>query len=318
MQTLRYHSWPRRSIFQLVSTLGLSAVCLLTSGQALAVTPSQPVIVVNNEFMTGSETFGNNSARAFYEALDESLSARGTNLAAICDENDPMARRVLQDYGAVFIVREEVTAPPVCVFEGESAVSRFQQEAGSSTANLGTGVIELQTAAMEALLAAREAAQAQGLNITPRGAGDAARRSFATTLRLWDSRFTPALAHWTKAGRIASADAAQMRRSAWREQVWQVLEWEKDGIFFSTDFSKSILYSVAAPGTSQHLSMLALDVKEFANPQVRAILADYGWFQTVQSDAPHFTYLGWPESELPAHGLRRVRNNGQIFWIPNI
>ena len=64
--------------------------------------------------------------------------------------------------------------------------------------------------------------------------------------------------------------------------------------------------------------MLAIDVKQFADKQVREILARHGWFQTVQSDQPHFTYLGVAESELPARGLKPVEVGGQKFWIPNL
>ena len=45
--------------------------------------------------------------------------------------------------------------------------------------------------------------------------------------------------------------------------------------------------------------MLAFDVNEFDNPRVREILAKHGWFQTVLSDLPHFTYLGLKEKDLP-------------------
>jgi hypothetical protein len=103
-----------------------------------------------------------------------------------------------------------------------------------------------------------------------------------------------------------------------QKQVAQVLDWEKKGYYFSKDFSKSILYSVAAPGASQHIFMLALDVEQFASKPVRDILARHGWFQTVKSDLPHFTYLGVEESRLPALGLKSVMVSGQKFWIPNI
>ncbi|HMF55798.1 MAG TPA: hypothetical protein VK619_05530, partial [Pyrinomonadaceae bacterium] len=102
------------------------------------------------------------------------------------------------------------------------------------------------------------------------------------------------------------------------DQVAQVLRLEERGIFFSRDFRKSILYSVAAPGASQHISMLALDVAEFENARVRRILAAHGWFQTVKSDMPHFTFLGLNESDLPSHGLRSVTVDSQLFWIPNV
>jgi hypothetical protein len=64
--------------------------------------------------------------------------------------------------------------------------------------------------------------------------------------------------------------------------------------------------------------MLALDVNEFLEPRVREILAQHGWFQTVLSDLPHFTFLGLPEAELPQRGLKRVDVDGQAFWIPDV
>ena len=64
--------------------------------------------------------------------------------------------------------------------------------------------------------------------------------------------------------------------------------------------------------------MLALDVTEFENPNVRAVLARHGWFQTVVSDLPHFTYLGVDETELPSLGLKRVVSDGRPFWIPDL
>ncbi len=64
--------------------------------------------------------------------------------------------------------------------------------------------------------------------------------------------------------------------------------------------------------------MLALDVTEFDNPRVREILGKHGWFQTVLSDLPHFTFLGLKEKDLPKHGLKSVEADGQTFWIPNI
>lgn len=170
---------------------------------------------------------------------------------------------------------------------------------------------------MDALLAARGEARTKKLDITPRGA-DAARRSYADTVRLWTSRVEPALDHWVAKRRLPATEAARIRRLSPVDQISEVLGLEAQGIYFSTDFSKSILYSVAAPGTSQHLSMLALDVAEFENPSVRTILSRHGWFQTVASDLPHFTYLGVDESELTSLGLKRVVSSGRPFWVPDL
>lgn len=260
----------------------------------------------------------NKNLSPFYTALDEALSLRGTKLKDVCDLSNPVARRVLEDYGAMFLANETVLPPPTCVFNSQKEVDEFQNEAGFTLAIVGGDEIELQPAAMAALLAAREEARKAGLDITPRDGTEAARRSFADTERLWYTRFRPALAHWQKLGRLSREQVARLRKLPLKDQVREVLELEKSGIYFSTDFSKSILYSIAAPGTSQHIAMLALDVDQFSNARVRRILARHGWFQTVKSDLPHFTFLGLAEKDLPSRGLRPVKSGEQLFWIPNV
>lgn len=253
----------------------------------------------------------------FKAALARALARRGVSVERFCAAEDVVARRVLADYGAMFVA-EGVRLPPVCVFDSEEEVERFQRAAGWAAREVGGVRIELQPPAMEALERAREEALAAGLDITPRGGSEAARRGFADSLRLWRSRCHPALDHWCAAGRLGSAEAERVRRLPTREQVAAVLELERGGIYFSTDFSKSILYSVAAPGASQHLSMVAYDAAEYRDPHVRRLLARHGWFQTVLSDLPHFTYLGLDEAELPDRGLKRVSVEGQDFWIPDM
>lgn len=259
-----------------------------------------------------------NHSSPFYHALDRALARRETTLTDICPSADDVSQRVLHDYGAMFVGVRDILPPPLCVFTNEEQVSQFQNSAGWTAATFGDAVIELQPAAMSALLKARAAAQAEGLDISPRDGAEAARRSYADTARLWNSRFLPALDHWIRMSRMTAEQADRLRGLPVSEQVPAVLELEKDGIFFSKDLSKSILYSIAAPGTSQHIAMLAFDANEFLNSRIREILALHGWFQTVLSDLPHFTYLGRPEEELPAHGLKSVEVDGQKFWIPDV
>lgn len=254
----------------------------------------------------------------FYVALKRALDQRGTKLEDISPPGDPIARRVLHDYGAMFVAHEAVVPPPVCVFADEDSVTAFQKATGRATATIAGALIELQPAAMTALLRARAAARAQGLDITPRDGAEAARRSYADTVRLWNSRFFPALDHWIRAGRLTQPETETLRVLPTSQQVTAVLELERDGIFFSKDFSKSVLYSIAAPGTSQHIAMLAFDANEFLDARVRELFAVNGWFQTVLSDLPHFTYLGLAEAELPERGLKRVEVNGRTFWIPDV
>ncbi|PYS84759.1 MAG: hypothetical protein DMF67_03415 [Acidobacteria bacterium] len=265
-----------------------------------------------------SEKTKDGRARApFLEALASALARRGVSLDEFCRADDAVARRVLEEYGAMFVA-EGVRVPSVCVFESAEEVERFQREAGWRAEDLDGATVELQPAAMEALVGAREEARGLGLHITPRGGSEAGRRSFEDSLRLWRSRCDPALEHWCARGRLAIEEAERVRGLPLGEQVSAVLELERGGLFFSKDFSKSILRSVAAPGASQHLAMLAFDAAEFADARVRSLLARHGWFQTVLSDLPHFTYLGLDESDLPSRGLRRVESGGQAFWIPEI
>lgn len=254
----------------------------------------------------------------FYDALEKYLKKRKLKLENICPATDNVARRVLEDYGAIYVASSKVMLPPLCFFAGEAEVEEFQNRAKFEAATIGEDEIELQPAALKALLSAREQANKEGLDITPRDGAEAARRTYEDTLRLWDTRFLPALDYWSAKGRLTPAQVARLRALPLRQQISEVLELEKSGIFFSKDFSKSILYSIAAPGASQHISMLAFDVNEFMQARVREILAEHGWFQTVLSDLPHFTYLGLAEKELPKRGLRPVMSGEQLFWIPNV
>jgi hypothetical protein len=233
------------------------------------------------------------------------------------DDQDEVGHRILADYGAVLVARGGATPPPTVVFADEAAVSRWQSSVKTTRADFGGTNVELQSPAMTALMEARDEARAARLDITPRGP-DAARRTYTETVKLWQSRVNPGLAHYVSEGSITQEEADRIRALSPRDQIPEILRLEGDGLYFAKDFSKSILYSVAAPGTSQHLSMLAFDVKEFENAAVRSILARHGWFQTVSSDMPHFTFLGVKEDELPSLGLKKTTNGGRVFWVPDL
>jgi len=254
----------------------------------------------------------------FYEALAKALKKRKIKLENICPPSDPVSRRILEEYGAIFVADIKVTPPPVCIFTTEEQVTKFQDDAGFEAEVIGYDEVELQPEALKQLNKAREEAQKEGLDITPRDGAEAARRNYEDSVRLWNSRFEPALDYWQSQGRLTTEEVARLRSLPLSRQIAEVLELEKSGIYFSKDLSKSILYSIAAPGTSQHIAMLAFDVNEFENPRVREIMAKHGWFQTVLSDLPHFTFLGLKEKDLPKHGLRSLEINGQVFWIPNV
>jgi hypothetical protein len=253
------------------------------------------------------------------------------NLCPIYSIDDEMLRtvasRVLLDYGAIFVGDNNAFAGyrfrsnnykfvAQCVFNDPAELRSYQEAVEVSRETIGKATITLQKDAMAALLRARTEAASKGLSITPRGGSEAAGRSYEDTVRLWNSRFYPALNYWVKKGRIPAGEAKLASRLPTIQQVARVLKWEENGIWFSTDFSKSILYSVAAPGASQHLFFLALDVQEFGRKDVRTILEKHGWFQTVYSDLPHFTYMGISKQELPKRGLVYKTLGEHEFWIP--
>jgi hypothetical protein len=255
-----------------------------------------------------SGTIGNTNGMSFKKSLPQGFN----------EPADNVGRRLLKEYGAVFVAGGGTAAPKTVVFKDEKEVAAFQAGVQISKEHIGDFDLELQTPAMNALKTARGEAEARGLTITPRS-GDSARRNYGDTVGLWASRVEPALVHWVGQSKLDQAEADRIRGLTPYEQVPEVFKLESQGLYFAKDLSKSIIYSVAPPGTSQHLSMLALDVAEFQDPKVREILAKNGWYQTVVSDLPHFTYLGVPENELTGRGLRKQADGaGRVFWVPDI
>ena len=252
----------------------------------------------------------------FINVLETRLVQHGLTLDKFCPQDNIFTRRILVEYGAAFVGRGKLAR--ACYLKDEETVVETQNQFGFSSQTLGSVKIELQPEAMKALLKAVAEAKRQRLSITPRGGAAAARRSFEKTVEFWESRVEPGLDYWVQQNKLKPKQADKIRKLPIFEQIVAVLELEEKKIWFSTQFDKSILQSVAAPGASQHNLMLALDVAQFDDVRVRRILAKHGWFQTVASDKPHFTYLGVDESDLPKLGLHSVQIENQIFWVPRL
>lgn len=229
-----------------------------------------------------------------------------------------VAATVLAEYGAIFAATESVTLPTRCVFYGESEVLRFQKQLKTKTIEPGRVRITLQETAGNALQKAMDEAHNDGLAITPLDGSIAGSRTYGDTLMLWNGRFFSALDHWTGMKRLTAADRDMISRLDLQKRIEKIIEWESQGIFFSTSRTRSIFTSTAPPGTSQHLSMVAFDIVEYGEPGVIAILNRNGWYQTVIGDPPHFTFLGIPETELPGRGLLQVAKGGYRYWVPNL
>lgn len=294
----------------------------------------------------------------FKASLQAALSSRGIEPKTFCDFSNIAELTILKEYGAVYladfftqavaaaagasvsvgpfpfspvvgeVIRQSIAAmqvkiPPKCIFANSKEVEAFQSSALTSVENIGGTTIELQTKAMLSLKEAEAEVKDSGGSITPRQGATSGKRSYANTVEFWNKRITDGVAYWTKKAnkkgeKLSSAEGDELKKLTGKKQIEKVLELEQKGFWFSTYKNKTILRSVAAPGTSQHLLMLALDVKEYTNKKVRAILAKHGWFQTVYQDHPHFTYLGMPESALNSLGLTKITESGQDFYVPNI
>lgn len=244
-------------------------------------------------------------------ALLKTMAARLTS---------PVERRLFAEYGGMFVTT--ATPPPTIIFADAAEVDAFQAGLSVSRARFGDHEVSLQTEAMDALIrAAAEMNDREG-QITARSA-DSGGRSYQDTVNLWTRNVTRGLEHWEMEGRITGARAEQIRHLSPVEQVGLVLDLEeREQIFFGTFFDRSILYSVAAPGASQHLSLLAFDVAEYQDTEVERVLGKYGWFRTVPNDLPHFTYLGHGEARLPELHLVRSERPYQerryAFWTPDL
>jgi hypothetical protein len=232
----------------------------------------------------------------------------------------PVEKRLFAEYGAVLTTT--ATPPPAIIFTNAAEVEAFQASLNVDRANFGGHEITLQAAALEALSSAASRMREQGGSLTARAA-DAGARSYGDTVRLWTRNVTRGFEHWVNAGRITAERARSISNLPPAEQVAAILNLEDtEHLFFGTFSDRSILYSVAAPGASQHLSMLAFDVAEYEDRAVDLMLRSLGWFRTVPHDLPHFTYLGHSEENLPGLGLKLITHSHAQrvydFWTPDL
>lgn len=230
--------------------------------------------------------------------------------------SDPVSAAVIKLYGATFVVPAPLKAPPRAIFDRASEARAYQKKLPLKRFFMTAYGVTLQKQASDALLQAHKEAQSRNLVITP--AGDVASlRSYEDTSRIWHKYLEKGLDYWVKRRKISPAQAAQILQSRPREQLAQVMALEQQGIYLHASHIHSIMNLCAPPGSSQHISGLALDIKEHQNCEIRALLNKYGWYQVVAHDFPHFVYLGVPERDLPQLGLTPVLIKGRQFWLPD-
>lgn len=240
--------------------------------------------------------------------------------AIISSINSAVDLRLFAEYGSIFVTT--ATPPPTVIFRDAGEVESFQSLLKIRRAAIGDYEIALQSEAMDALIRAASEMNDRAGQITAR-ADDSGGRSYDDTVRLWARNVSRGLDHWESEGRISAERARAIRDLSPVEQVAVILELEeRERLYFGTFLNRSILYSVAAPGASQHLSMLAFDVAEYKDETVERTLNLHGWFRTVPNDLPHFTYLGLREEDLQGVGLKRVSydydDRDYSFWVPDL
>lgn len=203
------------------------------------------------------------------------LSAIGNNLSAI-PHAGTYEYILLKAYGTAFINQNKIAKlPPTVLLNNDEETQAFQDSLTMVKVE-GTNDCYLQAIAAAALNQAREEE-----NIPLKsgyGSGDCT-RTYATNLRFW-------------------------YKYASQNTLDQVREGKET----------AILSIVAPPGTSQHLWGLAIDLR-ISNQKQRQTLNEYGWFQTVVNDVPHWTYLGVIESDLPNFGLINKVEKGISYWV---
>lgn len=254
----------------------------------------------------------------FHKAFCAALQQRGINPESVCNPASPAELRILAEYGAIFVADAAIRVPPGCIFTSEAAVTQFQTQAQAKSVTINRTTVTLQPAALAAFQAACAEARQARISISLHGGAKASRRSLADTEEVWNRYVDEALRNWQKKGRLSRDTADRLRELPPLKQADEILNLESKGLYFGLAQHKTILSSAAIPGASQHLSLLALDIAEYANPEVRRILAKHGWYQTVLDDFPHFTWLGVPEEKLPGLGLHPVISSRQTFWLPEV
>jgi D-alanyl-D-alanine carboxypeptidase len=183
---------------------------------------------------------------------------------------------LLRQYGAAFMnLNSTIKLPPTVLFPNAQDTKNYQATLTMGKVNSGNNCF-LQKGAADAFNLADKQ-----INIPLKsgyGAGDCT-RTYETNLRFWQKYANN-----------------------------KTLERVKLGT------ETAILGIVAPPGTSQHLWGLAIDLRVLKLAQ-RTALNQNGWFQTVETDVPHWTYLGIPEEKLADFGFTKKIIRGITYWL---
>jgi hypothetical protein len=299
-------------------------------------------------------------ALSFCSLASSALAQNETALAAIlkgeklevCDIRTDLGKQIIYLYGAVF-ASQGIKPPTSCIFTDAAAVQQFQddlkrenltetgkfQSNGSRKCSQGLSAlsamapteITLQTPALKALQAAN--AEVKNSIVICNSDNDAALRTYQQTVINWRDR----VCRRAFAGHSINEKLEELKGLLGKsekncldqgkfskvslKEILLVLEIEKDlKIYFGSD-NKAILSSASAPGTSQHHSLLAVDIyldglgSRSKYIKVVNAMADNGWYRTVRNDVFHFTYLGIDKDKLARFGFTPFYPHGYVSII---
>ncbi len=215
-----------------------------------------------------------------------------------CDPSKAVEKAILEEYGAVYISKM-ATFSDTCRFKDEAAVTKFTGQFKVATNKFSFGDFYLQSTAKISLenvfsklggyINVARNCNDPG-NCTSGINNDWSLRTYKQTEDNWNNNLPSDLQGKT--------------------EEWIVVN------------KRYYMRSYAIPGASQHNLGLAIDVNnkgaKICNDNCEKVLNDNGWFRTVITDAYHFTYLGYKETELPSKGLKKVINNNKAYWIPDM
>ncbi len=245
-----------------------------------------------------------------------SVVANGVALKTVCPPNQSPYNVLLRAYGAIFLAGQGVKLPPSCLMD-YAQTAAFQSSLQLETRSVGGVPVRLQAPAMKAFLGAVADAKSKGIAIEPIGETSSF-RDYSTTVEFFQRNLADGLLYWVSQKKIADATAKSILIATPKEQLEAALALEKKGLFLHANRTTSILFLTAPPGASQHLSGLAVDVKQHESAMVQKIMLEHGFFQTVKNDFTHFTFLGLQRSVISSVGLEKVVIGGRDFYSPKL
>jgi len=198
-------------------------------------------------------------------------------------------------------------------FMSESDVEYFHSKIKLKKANDGKCL--LQTPAAIALDKAIKFAKKEKIPLTQQS-NTACLRSYQDTLKLWNKRVYKNLDYYVEKREITDSLADKIKNAPIPKQVEMILQLENNRkLYFSTYRNMTILRSAAPPGTSDHITGWAFDLKEGNNPASIGVMNKFGFYQIIPDDWNHFVYLGKTlDDELKKLGLKKFKSKQFTYW----